>query len=56
MSLLLRCADRHYHGLKRSLNHPWQRLDGRWLLLGMLVLFLGLSATEARARSWARRP
>jgi sugar lactone lactonase YvrE len=51
MSLLLRCAVGLFQGLKRGLHHPWKRSSG-WLLLGMLVLFLGLSATETRAQDY----
>src|SRR5207245_2108238 len=34
------------------LHHPWQRSGGLWLLVGMLVLLLGLAATEARAQDY----
>ncbi|HLJ93192.1 MAG TPA: hypothetical protein VKU02_08380 [Gemmataceae bacterium] len=51
MNRLLRCADRHDQGMKTGL-HPWQPSGGLGLLVGMLVLFLGLAVTEARAQEY----
>ena len=50
MTLFLRHATRLPQDLERGLHHPWS--GGLWLLVAMLVGFLGLSATQVQGQDY----